>query len=141
MRPVARFFALPGADRMLLLEAFATLVLVRAGLRVIAIDRLRAWARRMKSDSKPADRIAWAVRAASRRLPGTTCLGSALALQRLLSAAGHPSELHIGVARRAETFSAHAWLTSNGRILVGEDGQEDYTRLVAWRADGGQSPG
>ncbi|CAN5867869.1 hypothetical protein BH11PSE3_BH11PSE3_08110 [soil metagenome] len=139
MRPVAKFFALPGADRRLLVEALATLVLVRLGLRMVAIERLRAWARRMRPGSAPVERLAWAVRVASRRLPGTTCLGSALTLQRLLSTGGHPSELHIGVARQADNFAAHAWLTCNGRILVGAEEQAGYTPLVAWRAGG--SPG
>ena len=139
MRPVARFFALPWSDRRLLVEAFATLLVVRVGLRLVAIERLRAWTRRMKPGSAPVDRTAWAVRAAARLLPGTSCLGSALALQRLLSSGGHPSELHIGVARQADGFAAHAWLACNGRILVGEEEQAGYTQLVAWRAGG--SPG
>ncbi len=141
MTPVGRFFALPGADRRLLVEAFATLLLVRVGLRMVAIDRLRGWAQRMQPGARPVDRLAWAVRAAARRLPGTTCLGSALALQRLLSTGGHPSELHIGVARRAEAFAAHAWLTCNGHILVGGEERQDYIRLVAWQAGGGVDPG
>lgn len=85
----------------------------------------------------PADRLAWAIRTAARRLPGTSCLASALALQRMLSAGGLDSELHIGVARNDGDFAAHAWLTHRGEILVGEEEHEDYTRLVAWRAGPG----
>jgi len=143
VRSVARFLALPAADRRLLVEAFVTLVLVRVGLRLVAIDRLRAWAQRMKAGGDPVDRTAWAVHMAAQRLPGTTCLGSALALQRLLSSNGHPSELHIGVARQAGAFAAHAWLVCDGRTLIGEDEQEGFTQLLAWRAGGGggQGPG
>lgn len=140
MRQVARFIALPGSDRRLLVEAVATLMLVRVGLRLLAIDRLRIWARHMKAGGRSVDSITWAMRAASRRLPGTTCLGSALALQRRLSSEGHPSELHIGVARQADSFAAHAWLTCEGRVLVGEEGQGEYTRLLAWRAGGADTP-
>ena len=60
------------------------------------------------------------------------CLASAFALQRLLSREGHASELHIGVARDGAGFAAHAWLTSAGRILVGEEEREAYKPLVAW---------
>ena len=134
MRRVAAFFALPLGDRSLLLQSLATVVAVRLGLSLIAIDRLRTWAGRMTPGTRPVDRIAWAVAAASRLLPGTTCLASALALQRRLSAEGHASELHIGVAHQEEKFAAHAWLACEGRILVGELDHDRYTRLVAWKA-------
>jgi hypothetical protein len=137
MNPVATFIALPGTDRLLLLRAVAALMLVRLGLRVLSVERLRAWAARRGSGRVPADRLAWAVRIARRRLPGTSCLAAALALQRMLSADGHESELHIGVARTGGDFAAHAWLTHDGEILVGEEEHEDYTRLVAWRAGPG----
>jgi hypothetical protein len=139
MTRIARFFALSGADRMLLVEALVALVLARAGLRFVPIQRLRAWAQCMKPGTRPIERIAWAADAVFRVFPGTTCLARALALQRLLSTEGHPSELHIGVARRQEAFAAHAWLACQGRILVGEDEQEEYTRLVAWRAGDNRS--
>jgi len=132
LKRVASFLALPARDRLLLLEAFATLVAVRVGLCLFSIDRLRASARRSKSGTTSIERIAWSIGVASRALPGTTCLGSAFALQRLLSARGHPSELHIGVARKADGFAAHAWVTCDGRVLVGEEEHDAYTRLVAW---------
>jgi hypothetical protein len=109
-------------------------VAVRIALRFVAIERVRAWAARVTPGTKPVDRIVWAVDAVSRRLPGTACLSSALALQRLLSRQGHASELHIGVARREERFSAHAWLVHDGRILMGESERDHFTQLVAWKA-------
>lgn len=142
MSPVATFIAMPGADRLLLLRALTTLAAVRLGLRLLSVEKLRGFASsrgaaRPGAGSVPADRLAWAVRIARRRLPGTSCLASALALQRMLSADGHDSELHIGVARTGGDFAAHAWLTHKGEILVGEEEHEDYTRLVAWRAGPG----
>jgi hypothetical protein len=135
LKRVASFLALPARDRLLLLEAFATLAAVRVGLRLFSIGRLRAWARRSGSGTTSIDRIAWSVGVAARALPGTTCLASAFSLQRLLSAQGHSSELHIGVARRTEGFAAHAWLTCDGHVLAGEANHEAYTRLVAWTSD------
>ena len=137
MRPVATFIALPGADRLLLLRAMTLLAAVRLGLRLLSVERLRAWSSRRGDGGVPADRLAWAVRIARRRLPGTSCLAAALALQRMLSVEGHESELHIGVARTDGDFAAHAWLTHKGEILVGEEEHEDYTRLVAWRTGPG----
>ncbi|MCF8534158.1 MAG: lasso peptide biosynthesis B2 protein [Reyranella sp.] len=140
MRAVAAFVALPGRDRVLLLRAVATVAAVRLALHLFTVDRLRAWAGRLKPGKRPVDRIVWAVSAASRWLPGTTCLGSALALQRLLSGEGHASELHIGVARSGEQFSAHAWLACEGRILIGEPEHDRFTRLVTWRVVEGPAP-
>jgi hypothetical protein len=134
MRRVAAFLALPSGDRILLLEAFATLAAVRLALHLTAADRLRSWAARVKPGTRSVDRISWAVRVASRQLSGTTCLGSALTLQRLLSTQGHVSELHIGVAKQDQVFAAHAWIVCEGRILMGDDEHDGYTRLVTWKS-------
>ncbi len=134
MRRISAFFALPSSDRALLFQAFTTVAVVRISLPLFAISRLRAWAGRLTAGTRQVDRIVWAVGVASRWLPGTTCLATALALQRRLSAEGHTSELHIGVARQDETFAAHAWLSCEGQILVGELDHDRFTRLVAWKA-------
>ncbi len=134
MKRLAAFFALPGRDRALLIEAFATLVFVRGAMRLLTIDRLRAWSGRLAHGDMPLDRIVWAVRTASRHLPGTTCLGSALTLQRLLSSQGHATELHIGVARDPKGLTAHAWVLHEGRVLIGEHEQDRYTTLTTWTA-------
>ncbi len=145
MRRLAAFFALPWSDRRLLIEAFATLAFVQVVLRVWTIERLRRWAGRLERGTKPVDRIVWAVRAASRWAPGTTCLGSALVLQRLLSAEGYVSELHIGVARQQPGLVAHAWIVHEGQVLIGDEEQAAYTQLTNWRAgepsDGSRAPG
>lgn len=134
MRAVAAFVALPRDDRLLLLEAIWTVAVVRIALRFVPVQRLRAWASRMKPGTRRVDRIAWAAGVASRRLPRTTCLMSALALQRLLSTQGHASELHIGVARENEEFTAHAWLSCDGVILMGGLEHDRFTWLVDWHA-------
>lgn len=134
MRRLAAFRALPGSDRVLLLEAFATLAAVRVALHLTTVDRLRSWTARVRPGNGSVDRISWAVGVASRRLSGTTCLGSALTLQRLLSTQGHASELHIGVAMQDQGFAAHAWIVCEGRILMGDDEHDDYTRLITWKS-------
>lgn len=87
-----------------------------------------------------AERVIWAARAASRRVPFVTCLSSALALQRLLAHNGHDCDLHIGVARDAGAFIAHAWIEFEGRVVLGEDDRQDYVRLLAWSAPGAGAP-
>lgn len=134
MTRLAAFFTLPHGDRLLLIKAATTLMLVRGALHLVPLERLRAWSGHLRADTLPADRIIWAVRTAARHVPGVTCLSSALALQRLLSSAGQPSQVHIGVARDASGFLAHAWLVHDGAIVIGEDEQERYTRLTSWDA-------
>jgi hypothetical protein len=134
MKRLAAFFTLPGSDRLLLAKAAATLVLVRGALHLVSLERLRAWTGDLRKGSGSADRIIWSVRTAARRVPGTTCLSSALALQRLLSSAGHSSQVHIGAAGGTTDFMAHAWLVHDGVVVIGEEEHERYTRLTAWDA-------
>lgn len=138
---IASLFALSAADRRLLIEAFATLLWVRLALRFRSVESLRAWASCMGGAGQPVGRVVWAVSAAGRRLPGTNCLSSAFATQRLLSRHGHESEVHIGVAKEDGRLAAHAWVVRDGWVLVDSDDHGAYTRLVAWPASaGGRRP-
>jgi Transglutaminase-like superfamily len=129
-----RVLALPGRDQAFLVRALVTLLGVQLALRVASIERLKSWASHVGSGTEPSERVVWAVRAAARRLPGCTCLVSALALQRLLSRQGHVSELHVGVAKQGEKFAAHAWVTCGGQLLIGETDGETYVPLLAWKS-------
>jgi hypothetical protein len=83
------------------------------------------------------EQLTWAVKVASRRVPGVTCLSQAIALQRLLSGNGRCSELRIGVDNSAGRFTAHAWLILNDRILIGGSALENYKLLATWSARSG----
>jgi transglutaminase superfamily protein len=133
LRRLAAFLALSREDRRLLLEAFAACVYFRLALYVVSANRLRGLVVRSGRDGSPVERIVWAVRTASRRTPGVTCLVSGLALQRMLGRHGHRSELHIGVSRNGGVFAAHAWVERDGRVLVGEGELDTYVRLVSWK--------
>lgn len=129
-----KFIALPFRDQVLLLKAFSILLGVRVALRLVSLERIRAWAACTGSGGNSLERAVWATRATARRTPGASCLVSAIALQRLLSRGGHSSELHVGVARRHERFAAHAWLVADGRVLIGETDDEAYEPLLAWKS-------
>lgn len=135
MMPLSAFLALPAGDRRLLLSALATLAGIRLALRVVPVERLRRRVACGRPHARSAERIAWAVHAASRRLPGTTCLASALAAQRLLARDGHDCQLTIGVARNERGFAAHAWVVCDGVTLVGGEESVGYTPLLAWSSD------
>lgn len=69
----------------------------------------------------------------ARFVPGASCLTQALALQLVLGRAGHASQIQIGVKKDdAGAFTAHAWVTCNDRIVLGQRGTHlaDFKRLA-----------
>jgi len=129
-RGIVRFLRCRSRERRLLLRAALVLAIVRAGLSLLPFKTTLRLMRRLQrpqrvrnSEPLQAREIAWGVRAASRLIPGATCLTQALAGRILLGRAGYGSELRIGVCKHAERgFEAHAWLEHGGETLLGELG-------------------
>jgi hypothetical protein len=139
---VARFRALPLADRRLFLEALPIVWVTRLGLwlvpfRILQDVALRlAKARRGAPEPAPGDaeRVGWAVSSAARFAPRATCLTQALAAEALLRRRGHPVDVRLGVAREDDgRFLAHAWVVSHGRVVVGDHELGRYAPLSARR--------
>lgn len=134
MRSVKRFLRLSPPERRLLLQAAILIVSVRLALRFLSVERLQALACHRAGRAGPpviSDRIVWAVEAAARRIPASTCLSKALAAQALLARHGHTSELMIGVAKdEASGLEAHAWITCRDKILIGGPETGRYTPLL-----------
>lgn len=144
MVPWRRLRALGSADRRLLAETGLLLLLARIGLWVAPFPVLR----RVLDGPRPprlaprpefSDRVAWAVVAVARRLPGMTCLVQSLAAHALLQRRGCRPALHIGVRRgvrgrgsgAAEFLDAHAWVECDGRVVAGEiDDLVEYQLLT-----------
>lgn len=130
-----RLARLGPAERGLLFRAVLWIGVVRIGLGTLPFRRLERALDRLSARfplSSPAapERVAWAVAAAARRLPGTRCLAWSLACRGLLGQAGVPSTLRFGVARTAERrFQAHAWLECGGRTLSWGDDVSGYAPL------------
>jgi hypothetical protein len=129
---------LKSAERRLLLRATLLLWAIRVGLLTLRFQALRRF---LASVPQPPagvrapgvlspDRIAWCVEAAGRYVPGArTCLNQALAAQALLKREGHPASLRIGVSRgEGGQLKAHAWVESQGRVVVG--GAGDLSRYA-----------
>ena len=143
MKRLRRFFELSSSERGLLLKAAFLLAAVRVGLWLLpfqSVRRLVASARRRPSDTqastRPAlERIAWAVEAAARYVPKCTCLVKALAAQVILDRAGYPTRLQIGVANQEKGFEAHAWLESEGKVVIGEAEPGRYSPLLTLEAE------
>jgi len=139
MGRLASFVALPSAEQRLIVAAAVLLAGIRIGLWVLPFRSVRGAVRRLgnrprsRSDSgPPVERIVWAVGAADRLVPRTTCLVRALAAQALLERRGYASQLRFGVAGGAgRAFEAHAWLERDGRVLIGGPVQERYVPMPA----------
>jgi hypothetical protein len=88
------------------------------------------------ADSPSAERIAWAVAAASGLVPdGSNCLIRALAAGRMLSHYGYASTLQIGVTKALDGgLAAHAWLESDGRVIIGGFALDRYVPLGTSRS-------
>lgn len=143
MKRAARFLTLSRTEWALWFESTVLLVVIRLGLCFLPFQTLRRilarWAKATNPSEKnnrvPLNHVIRAVERASRYLPMKgTCLMQALAAQTLLSQAGYPARLSIGVKRdKGRKFEAHAWLESEGVVVVGGrvPELEGYTPLLA----------
>jgi hypothetical protein len=129
--------ALPAPVRRLVFVAFALVIATRVALWILPSRVIIRIARGIPAPDRVsyagrigARRIAWAVENVSRYVPRATCLTQALAGQMLLARHGHLARLCLGVARdESGRFRAHAWLESDGRIVIGAAGVSELTRL------------
>jgi hypothetical protein len=138
MRRYQRLLSLPAGSINLFLEALALVVLVRASLWVLPSRtvlrrvnlQLRHSTRGEGASGADVRRIAWAIRAASRRVPHASCLTQALAGQVLLARYGHDSQLRLGVARDGDgRFEAHAWVETEIGAVIGNVAVHRYAQL------------
>ncbi len=141
MKLLHEFLLLPTADKWLLIKAAFLLEAIKLSMRLLSFQTLlRLWARAASisvrrsryADRTSTDRIAWAVEVASRYTLGSkTCLNQALAAQVLLARRDHPALLYIGAAKGEEgQFQAHAWVESEGKVVVGGPGLECFVPLA-----------
>jgi hypothetical protein len=140
MKRLGKFLRLPSGDRRLLVTATVLLAAIRLGLALLPYRKLRGLVDRLARVSPrhylapPAlpDRIAWAVTRASRAVPGATCLTQALAASVLLERRGHPARVRVGIGRaEGAALFAHAWVESEGRVVLGGTDLARYTPLSA----------
>ena len=137
-----KFLRMSSSERRLLLAGGVVVAGVRMLLWLLPFSRLvwlvertalrsaRVAPIRLLEDTNIA--IALAVTTAARYVPRATCLTQALAAQWLFAWFGHPTLLRIGVAKgNDKALRAHAWLESEGRVVVGGESleQDEYAVL------------
>ena len=127
MKALHKILALSSGDRALLVDAILCVLAARFAVWTLPARRLLAKPPVAPLPRLSPERIGWAIQAAARRLPYSTCLVRALAGHHLLARHGYVSELHVGVVNR-EGFQAHAWLEYDGVTLLGAT-PEQYVPL------------
>jgi hypothetical protein len=140
MKKFAKLLSMQAADRTLLLQAAAALLICRIGLYLLRFESLQRWATRVKKAKKPVpiSKLIWAATAGTQIMPNSTCLVRALAASRLLAQNGHQSTLHIGVKRTDGLFEAHAWVEYDGHTIIGSSEEPHFTHLCSWDSQDAQ---
>ncbi len=134
MRALRKLVRLPARRRRIVLSSLVAVVVSRVALATLPFRIVEKVVARFVPPVPPerrasADELAWAVAAVSSYVRRATCLVQAVALNELLRKHGHEGELRIGVAKDGDRLSAHAWVVSGGRILVGGRGSEAFAPL------------
>lgn len=139
MTRLGKFLRLPPADQRLLVTAVLTQAAIRLAAAMLPyrmvrglVDRLaRPSPHRHPTPTFSPERIAWAVATGSRLVPGAACLTQALAARLLLERRGYPARVRVGISRtEGAELLAHAWLESDGRIVLGGTDLTQYTPLA-----------
>jgi len=125
-----KFLRLSKSDQRLLIAALWELLFVRLALSLGRVQIADGWRQSRPNSEQSRDRIAWAVTTASRIVPRATCLTQAVAAKRLLERHGYDCALQFGVVKEsAHELRAHAWLESDGRIILGQKSSGEFTPL------------
>jgi hypothetical protein len=120
---------------LLLVEAVIAVAGIRAGLWLVPLRRLRhvlTYFERpvLAAERTPVRHVIWAVQAAGRHLPDSTCLVRALAAQVMLARRGYEPHVQIGFTK-GERVRGHAWLECDGRAVLGGS-TEPCIRLLSF---------
>ena len=127
---------LPKPERRLLFEAAFTIVIIRVMLWCLPLSSVQRGAVGICAAWRghgmcAADRITWAVQKAARLIAGSSCLVQALVAQTLLVRYNYQPSLVIGVSKdKSLRFEAHAWVTSEGQIVIGGHEASRYTTIL-----------
>lgn len=135
MSRLTQFRNLSPADRRLLAQAVVWVAAARCALALLKLETVSRFAqrcqRRQREASHSAERIGWAVAAAGRYVPRSTCLAEAFAAHVLMQRNGLPSVICVGVAQNVSAgFRAHAWVECAGQIAIGSAESPDFTPIL-----------
>jgi hypothetical protein len=125
-RRLRRLRELPAVERWRLAQAAAWLPVNAAGVRLVGLQRWRAFLERTAGpNGHPASGGLQAAMDTWRRVQfvarhgpyGGNCLSRSLTLWWLLRRQGVVSELRIGASKASGRFEAHAWIEYQGAVI------------------------
>lgn len=138
----------PG-DRRAAATAVVALVSARLALAILPFSTVRDGLFRVSrflnrhapethaSDVEASRAVIRSVLRATRLMPGARCLPRAMAGLVVASSIGLPATLWIGVAGGADgPFGAHAWLSVDGRPIIGAEEAEGHVPILSISARG-----
>ena len=135
MQGLKRFLYLPTQQRWLIFQVAVAILVVRLSLILFPLRTVRFFALSISWRSREipsAHCIAGAIGSVARFVPGTTCLVQALAAHALLIRHGYGPHLTIGVAKdECHQFEAHAWVTCENQVVIGDLRKENYSALLS----------
>ena len=129
--------------KKLFLQTYIVMTLVRLGLLLLPFSRLNDSIGKAKQlnflafapEEVNIDNIARAVYRSGRYQPGNPmCLARALTTAVLMNIYDFPHQINIGVAKSDSGIDAHAWIVSQGVVVVGD--MPDLSRYVVMSAEG-----
>jgi len=143
MRRLYLFWRMSSVHKRLLFEAACGLCWYKVTLYVLPFrwiaPRLGRPMASLPAEVSPeqivvANRVAWAVQIAGRRLPWhSRCLVRAVTAKRMLQRRGLSSTLYLGALRKNQTeVGTHAWLRFGDCLLVGGHAASDHTVLATF---------
>jgi hypothetical protein len=143
VRRLRKFLGLTWAERLLLLEAWLYLGGARAALLLLPFRRIAPHlGRQVPPDDPPVAgtpsdsiaQVASAVETMSFHTPWeSACLAQAIAAKLMLRRRGFASMLYLGTRKDEDgKLAAHAWLKTDGAIVIGGAGHETFTALSAF---------
>lgn len=128
MKLLVKFLKLPVSEKLLHTEALLAVICTGFVLRLVPFRFIRkSLTKRLSSEDseRPVNwteihKIVRSVNFFSRFHPFASCLSKSVAALLLIQHSGEHAVLKIGVAKEDQNFLAHAWLETNGRIVIGE---------------------
>jgi len=134
-----RLWALQQGDRAEVIRMFLRIIIFRLLLVSFGFTTTRRWATRGHRpsghipDAGDVQRLARFARWVARSgLVGSPCLAASLALSWTLGRRGVSTTLHLGAQRRDGQLDAHAWLESQGQLLLDTSDGDTFATLVAF---------
>ena len=141
---LSHFFALPGREQRLIIEAALSLLAVRLALAVLSFPRALQLLRIVRDDpgrgrvaAAEACEIGRAVARAARYVPfRAVCLQQAFAALLILRRHGLAATVHLGLAREpgAKDLKAHAWSRCGAVPVTGVEAAQGFGEIAVFKA-------